>query len=100
MPFNSKITKLTAPIIKITLDIVTSKELKKSDVKAADKILTKILMLNSERGDAINFEFQDFPVSKKDEVKVGLPIEAKLMIVVLIITSLFLIVYILLKLSS
>ncbi|MGC6367040.1 MAG: FliG C-terminal domain-containing protein [Candidatus Marinamargulisbacteria bacterium] len=100
MPFNSKITKLGAPVIKITLDIVTSKELKKSDVKAADKILTKILMLNSERGDSINFEFQDFPVTKKDEVKVGLPIEAKLMIVVLIITSLFLIVYILLKIKQ
>ena len=82
MPFNSKITKLGAPVIKITLDIVTSKELKSQMLKAADKILTKILMLNSERGDSINFEFQDFPVTKKDEVKVGLPIEAKLMIVV------------------
>ena len=92
--------KAWGPVIKITLDIVTSKELKKSDVKAADKILTKILMLNSERGDSINFEFQDFPVTKKDEVKVGLPIEAKLMIVVLIITSLFLIVYILLKIKQ
>ena len=100
MPFNSKITKLSAPIINITLDIVTSKELKKSDVKAADKVLTKILMLNSERGDAINFEFQDFPINKKEEIKVGLPIEAKLMIVVLIITSLFLIVYILLKIKQ
>ena len=49
----------------------------------------------------INFEFQDFPVNKNaDEVKVGLPIEAKLMIFVLIITSIFLIVYILLKIKQ
>ena len=101
MPFNSKITKLAAPVIKITLDIVTSKKISKQDVKAADKILTKILVLNSERGDMINFEFQDFPVNKNaDEVKVGLPIEAKLMIFVLIITSIFLIVYILLKIKQ
>ena len=64
MPFNSKITKLAAPIIKITLDIVTSKAIPRKDVKAADKVLTKILMLNTERGDAINFEFQDFPINK------------------------------------
>ena len=101
MPFNSKITKLAAPIIKITLDIVTSKAIPRKDVKAADKVLTKILMLNTERGDAINFEFQDFPINKNaDEVKVGLPIEAKLMIFVLIITSIFLIVYILLKIKQ
>jgi hypothetical protein len=101
LPFNSRITKLAAPIIKITLDIVTSKAIAKQDVKAADKVLTKILMLNPERGDAINFEFQNFPINKNaDEVKVGLPIEAKLMIFVLIITSVFLIVYILLKIKQ
>ncbi|RAP24034.1 hypothetical protein DID73_01865 [Candidatus Marinamargulisbacteria bacterium SCGC AG-343-K17] len=101
MPFNSKITKLAAPVIKITLDVVTSKKISKQDVKAADKVMTKILMLNTERGDAINFVFEDFPVNKNvDEVKVGLPIEAKLMIFVLIITSLFLIVYILLKIKQ
>ncbi len=101
MPFNSKITKLPAPIIKITLDVVTSKTISKQDVKAADKVISKILMLNSERGDAINFIFEDFPVkSNENEVKVGLPIEAKLMIIVLIITSLFLIVYILLKIKQ
>lgn len=101
MPFNSKISKLPADIIKITLDIVTSKKIAKQDVKAADKVLTKILMLNNERGDIINFVFEDFPVNKNtEEVKVELPIEAKLMIVVLIITSAFLIIYILLKMKQ
>ncbi len=101
MPFNSKITKLAAPVIKITLDIVASKQIERQEVKAADKVLTKILMLNNERGDAINFSFEDFPVNKNtEEIQVGLPIEAKLMIVVLIITSLFLIIYIVLKLKQ
>tara|TARA_A100001015_G_C15007272_1_gene721314 strand:- start:391 stop:1824 length:1434 start_codon:yes stop_codon:yes gene_type:complete len=101
MPFNSRISKVTAPIIKITLDVVTSKKIDKKDVKAADKILTKILGLNSERGDSINFVFEDFPVNKSgEEIKVGLPIEAKLMIVVLIITSFFLIIYIVLKMKE
>ena len=58
-------------------------------------------MLNNERGDIINFVFEDFPVNKNtEEVKVELPIEAKLMIVVLIITSAFLIIYILLKMKQ
>ena len=101
MPFNSKITKLQAPIIKITLDVLTSKTVQKQDVKAADKVLSKLLMLDFERGDSINFEFQDFPINKlNDEVKVGLPIEVKLMIIVVMITSLFLIVYILLKIKQ
>ena len=66
-----------------------------------NKVLAKILMLNTERGDKVNFVFEDFPVKKiQDEVQVGLPIEAKLMIFVLIITSLFLIVYILLKIKQ
>ncbi|MEK9726831.1 MAG: FliG C-terminal domain-containing protein [Candidatus Margulisiibacteriota bacterium] len=100
MPFNSRITKVSAPVISIVLDIVTSKTLSKQDVKSADKLLTKVLKLNSERGDKINFIFEDFPVKSQDEIKVGLPIEAKLMIVVLIITSLFIIIYILLKLKQ
>ncbi len=101
MPFNSRISKSAAPIIKITLDIVTSKRLSRTDVKAADKMLTKILALDDERGDSINFVFEDFPLNNQtDEVKVGLPIEAKLMIVVLIITSIFLIMYIVLKMKQ
>ena len=33
MPFNSKITKLAAPVIKNYIDIVTSKKISKQDVK-------------------------------------------------------------------
>ena len=101
MPFNSKISKLPGAIINIELDIVVSKTVPKQEVKNADKVLTKILSLDSERGDVINFVFEDFPVvAAQKEVKVGLPIEAKLMISVLILTSLFVIVYILLKIKQ
>ena len=104
MPYNSKITKVKAPIISITLDIVTSKRISKSEVKAAKKILTKTLMIDEERGDIINIVFEKFPIhvaqDEEGEVKVGLPIEAKLMIVVLIITSIFLIMYILLQIKQ
>jgi flagellar motor switch protein FliG len=101
LPFNSKITKLPAPVIKITLDIVASKTIFKGDAKRADKLLTKLLDLNSERGDKINFVFESFPmIQNTAEVNVGLPVEAKLMIAVLIITSLFIIVYILLKIKQ
>ena len=100
MPFNSKITKLSGEVINITLDVLTNKQISKQEVKAADKVLTKLLMLNSERGDAINFVFEDFPVNQAEEIKVGLPIEAKLMIFVLIITSIFVIIYILLSMKQ
>jgi hypothetical protein len=102
MPFNSKITKLSAPIIAIQLDIVTSKTVVKRDVKNADKILTKLLNLDMERGDTINFTFENFPIHRapQDEIKVDLPIEAKLMMLMLALTSVFLIVYILLNIKQ
>ena len=101
MPFNSKISKLPGTIINVALDIVVSKTVPKQDVKNANKLLTKVLSLDEERGDIINFVFEDFPiVAANKEIKVGLPIEAKLMISVLILTSLFVIVYILLKIKQ
>jgi hypothetical protein len=100
LPFNSKITKLNGEILSITLDIIASKKISKQQVKSADKVLTKILTLNAERGDVINFVFEDFPVNQTEEIKVGLPVEAKLMIFVLIITSVFIIIYILLSMKQ
>jgi flagellar motor switch protein FliG len=102
MPFNSKITKLSAPIISIHLDIVTSKTVVKRDVKNANKILTKLLNLDMERGDTINFTFENFPIHREpqDEIKVDLPIEAKLMMLMLALTSVFLMVYILLNIKQ
>lgn len=101
MPFNSRISKLPGSIINIVLDIVVSKTVPKQDVKNVNKLLTKVLSLDEERGDVINFVFEDFPiVAANKEVTVGLPVEAKLMISVLILTSLFVIVYILLKIKQ
>ena len=60
-------------------------------------------MIDEERGDIINIVFEKFPIhvaqDEEGEVKVE-RIEAKLMIVVLIITSIFLIMYILLQSNS
>ncbi len=100
MPFNSKISKLPAEILKVTLDIVTSKAIDKQAVKAADKVISKILMLNAERGDTINFEFQDFPVHNNADKPAPLPMEAKLMMGIVMITALFLICYIVLKMKQ
>ena len=90
LPFNSKITKSKPAILTINLEIVTSKLSSKRDVKAADKLITELLELNLDRGDTIDFVFKKFPIHKavENEVKVGLPIEARLLIFVLINTSL------------
>ncbi len=100
LPFNSKVTKVPASIIRITLDIITSSAINRQDVKSADKVLTKLLQLDAERGDAIQFVFEDFPINKAEKVELGLPFEAKLMIFAIILTSVFVISYILLKIKQ
>ena len=100
MPFNSKISKQDPPILKLTLDIITNNEFSKKDVKAADKIITKLLNLNTDRGDSINFIFEQFPVKMQEEVKVGMPLEAKIMFGIMALSSVFIIVYILLQIKQ
>ena len=57
-------------------------------------------MLNAERGDTINFEFQDFPVQNNADKPAPLPMEAKLMMGIVMITALFLMCYIVLKMKQ
>ncbi len=98
MPFNSRISKKSAAILNISLDIVTNNQFSKSDVKAADKVLTKLLALDMDRGDKINFIFETFPV-KVNQEEAKMPLEAKMMIGILALTSFFIIVYILLTIQ-
>lgn len=100
MPFNSIITKEPPLIAKITLNVVASNTIKKRDVKAMNRILTEVLNLHSERGDAIHVRYESFPVKRQVEnIQVGLPKEIKLMIILIGVASLFFIVYIILQIK-
>lgn len=100
MPFNSKISKTSAPIIKIIIDVVTNKQFSKNDVKAADKVITNILGLDLERGDKLNFLFEGFPIHEKEEEKEPMPLESLILLGILGVSSVFFIVYILLEIQQ
>jgi flagellar motor switch protein FliG len=101
LPFNATITKIPGAIISIKLTVFASKTVPKQRVKDVDKLLTKLLDLQPERGDGIAVVFEEFPAIIQSQIQeTKIPLEGKLMMALLALTSVALLVYIMLKIKQ
>ena len=69
LPFNSTITRRGGKITGMSVTLVASKSIRKTDVVKAEKLLTEILKLNVDTTDSITTVFESFPISRKEKNK-------------------------------
>ena len=103
-PFNSVVTWNDPKILNIQLDIVVGNHISKREGRDIQQLLTKVLNLNSKRGDKVNLIYQKFPYMEsilasamdQEVISPKAPTSHKFLLVLAII---FLIAYIYLQLK-